>query len=331
MHEDKKALVAQQIAKIAAAVKDSAIENIYFVSCGGSLATLYPGKYILERESAKANTGCYNAGEFFCDAPARLGPHSLVVLNSQSGGTKETVNAARLAKERGALTAAFTTVPGSALEQAVDHVVYYYDDPINPYPMLLSIYPEVYMLVFAVLDVLEGGDKAAEMRDALEKLEGLCEKNVETHKAAAREFAVAHRTEPLIYSIAAGLDCSISYVLTNCALMESLWLDSSPLHAGEFFHGAFEAVDKETPVVAYLGMGRTRPVEERAVEFLLRITDKLTVLDAKGFEYGDIVSWTIPWIAPLVLNRVGGEYLNQLSYLKGHPMSSRRYMGVEKY
>ena len=331
MHEDKKALVAQQIAQLADAVKGRDITNIYFVACGGSLATLYPGKYILERESTKVSTGSYNANEFFHDPPARLGPGSLVVLNSQSGGTKETVSAARLARERGALTAAFTTTPGSALEEAVDHVIYYYDDPVNPYPMVLSIYPEVYMMVYAILDVLEGSDKSGDITDAMHKLEELCKKNARDHQAAAREFAVARRSEPLIYTIAAGLDCSISYVMTNCALMECLWIDSSPLHAGEFFHGAFEAVDKKTPVIAYLGLGRTRPVEVRAVEFLQRFSDKLTTLDAEGFDYGDVAEWTIPWIAPLLLNYVGSTYVNQLSSHKGQPMSSRRYMGVEKY
>lgn len=331
MHEDKQALVQEQIANVKKAVEGRTIENIYFVACGGSLATLYPGKYILERESAKVSTGSYSANEFYHDPPARLGKNSLVVLNSQSGGTAETVNAARLAAERGALTAAFTTTPGSPLEKAVDHVLYYYDDPVNPYPMILSIYPEVYMLVFAVLDALEGSSKAADIQDAMQKLQDTCKGVAAGHKAAAREFAAKHRTEPLIYTIAAGLNCSISYVLTNCAFMESIWIDSSPLHAGEFFHGAFEAVDKDTAVFAFVGIGPTRPLEERAVEFLQRFTNKLTVLDAKSFDLDNMAEWTRPYVAPLVLNNLAGSYCNELSYLKGHPMSSRRYMGVEKY
>ena len=61
--------------------------------------------------------------------------------------------AARLATGRGALTAAFTTTPGSALEQAADHIVYYFDDPASPYPAVLTIFPEVYKLTYALLDV----------------------------------------------------------------------------------------------------------------------------------------------------------------------------------
>ena len=152
MHEEKIALVDGQVKAVQQAVAARAVENVYFVACGGSLATLYPGKYILERETAAVSTGAYTAAEFLNDPPARLGEKSLVVLNSQSGGTPETAAAARLATGRGALTAAFTTTPGSALEQAADHIVYYFDDPASPYPAVLTIFPEVYKLTYALLD-----------------------------------------------------------------------------------------------------------------------------------------------------------------------------------
>lgn len=95
MHEEKIALVDGQVKAVQQAVAARAVENVYFVACGGSLATLYPGKYILERETAAVSTGAYTAAEFLNDPPARLGEKSLVVLNSQSGGTPETAAAAR--------------------------------------------------------------------------------------------------------------------------------------------------------------------------------------------------------------------------------------------
>ena len=84
MHEEKIALVDGQVKAVQQAVAARAVENVYFVACGGSLATLYPGKYILERETAAVSTGAYTAAEFLKDPPARLGEKSLVVLNSQS-------------------------------------------------------------------------------------------------------------------------------------------------------------------------------------------------------------------------------------------------------
>ena len=79
MHEEKIALVDGQVKAVQQAVAARAVENVYFVACGGSLATLYPGKYILERETAAVSTGAYTAAEFLNDPPARLGEKSLVV------------------------------------------------------------------------------------------------------------------------------------------------------------------------------------------------------------------------------------------------------------
>ena len=234
-------------------------------------------------------------------------------------------------RERGALTAAFTTVPGSAIEAAVDCPIYYYDDPEDPYPLLLSIFPEVYQLTYALLDLLNGTDRLPVMETAMEELETVCKRAVAQFAPQAREFARKHRTEPGIYTVSAGLDRCVAYILTNCSFMESVWRHSSPLHAGELFHGACEAIGRETPVVAFLGLGRYRPVEERAVKFLQRITDKLTVLDAAALDLTGIPEELRDVTAPLVLHAVASDFCLQLSYLTGHPMSSRRYMGVMKY
>jgi len=331
MHEEKVALVREQIKGLKASVEQRKIENIYFVSNGGSLATLYPGKYIIERETTKVSTNAYTANEFYNDPPARLNENCLVILNSQSGGTPETVNAARLAKERGALTAAFTTKIGSELESIVNHIIYYYDNPDNPYPVILSIFPDVYQTVFAVLDAINGTNRAGDMELAMERLEETFVKESAKYRAGAKAFAAAHRDEKNIYTIGAGLDYCIAYILTNCLFMESIWIDSSAIHAGEFFHGAFEAIDKDTPVFAFLGLGKTRVLEDRAVKFLQRYTDKLTVLDAKSFDLEAFPEWTREYVAPLVLNKLAADYVDELSYLLGHPISSRRYMGVVKY
>ena len=113
--------------------------------------------------------------------------------------------------------------------------------------------------------------------------------------------------------------------------MESVWRHSSPLHAGELFHGACEAIDKETAVVAFLGIGPWRSVEERAVKFLQRVTDKLTVLDAAALDLTGIPAEVQDIVAPLVLHAIASDYCLMLSQRLGHPMSSRRYMGIMKY
>lgn len=331
MYEKELSLNQQQVQAVCQAAAGRSIRSVYCVACGGSLATLYPGKYILERRTDKVEVQSFNAAEFTADPPARLGEGCLVLLNSQSGGTRETVEAARLCAQRGALTVAFTTKPGSAIEQAADCPVYYYDDPLNPYPTVLTVFPTVYKVVFALLDLWNGTELAPSMAESLLRLQDTFDAAMEQHQEAARAFAAAYSKEPLIYSVSAGLDSCVGYVLTNCLVMESLWKHSSPLHAGEFFHGAFEAVDDTTAVFALLGLGGTRLVEERAVKFLQRKTKKLTVLDAKALDLSAYPNWQLPYLAPLVLNRLAAQYCDEMSYVMGHPISSRRYMGVEVY
>lgn len=331
MHEEKVTLVRSQIAALAHSVKTRTIRRVYLAACGGSLATLYPFQYILARETATVTAACVNAAEFYRDPPKDLGPDTLVILNSQSGTTPETVDAARLAHERGALCAAYTTAPGSAMEQAVDFPIYYYDNPADPYPLLLSIFPEVYQTVFALADVWEGACRLPMMETAMENLETVCRRETASFLPEARQFALDHRQEPIIYTVSAGLDRCIAYILTNCSFMESVWRHSSPLHAGELFHGACEAIGRDTPVVAFLGLGPWRPVEERAVRFLQRITDKLTVLDAAALDLTEIPEPLRAYVSPLVLHALASDYCLKLSQRLGHPMDSRRYMGVMRY
>lgn len=331
MHEEKIQLVDSQIQQLVALVKAREIQQVYFVACGGSLATLQPGKYILQRECAAVFAEAYNAAEFTADPPLRLNDKTLVVLNSQSGGTAETVGAARLAKEKGALTTAFTTAPGSAIEQAVDQVIYYYDNPADPFPAVLTIFPEVAKLTYALLDCFNGSDLLPQVNEAMIRLQSTFDAACAEYLPAARAFARAYDKEPIIYTVSAGLNSCVGYVMTNCLIMESLWKNSSPIHASEFFHGACEAFDADTAVFALMGIGKTRSLEERTVKFLRRKTEKLIVLDAAALDLSAYPAFIRPLAASFVLNRLCAHYIDEMSYVMGHPVSSRRYMGVEKY
>ena len=78
------------------------ITEVYWVACGGSLIDLYPSHFMLTVESAKTSSGWHTAKEFLVATPKKLGKHSMVVMCSHSGNTKEAVDAAVLAYERGA-------------------------------------------------------------------------------------------------------------------------------------------------------------------------------------------------------------------------------------
>ena len=67
------------------------IASVYFVGCGASQADLYPGKYFLDANAKKLRASLHTANEFYYSTPAGVGPNSIVVACSLSGGTPETV------------------------------------------------------------------------------------------------------------------------------------------------------------------------------------------------------------------------------------------------
>lgn len=330
MFEQKIKDVKATIGRIRTMLQSRAFDSVYFVACGGSRATMVPGKYILERETAKLTVDNFTANEFVLAPPARLTERSVVVLNSYSGTTPETVAAMRLAKEGGARTIAFTMWPDRAIGEA-DEVVFYEDEPANPPPTFLTIFPAVYQVVFTILDVTEGTNWTPVITDALEQLDGIYAKERAKREEELRAFANRYYQEPIFYTTGAGLDYQMCYIMTVCILLEAQWIHSAAFHAGEFFHGPFEVVDESTPYFVTLGLDETRPMEERALEFLLRTSKKVFAIDARDFDLSAIDPRVQKWIAPVILNRVMQMYGEALATRRAHPLSLRRYMGKIKY
>ena len=89
------------------------IKSVYFVACGGSYAGLHPGKYFLESESKELKVDHYSSNEFCHATPKSLGEHSIVITQSSSGNTPETVKAAEIAQKAGAASIVITNKPES--------------------------------------------------------------------------------------------------------------------------------------------------------------------------------------------------------------------------
>ena len=85
-----------------------AIKSVYFVACGGSYAGLHPGKYFLESESKELKVDHYSSNEFCHATPKSLGENSIVITQSSSGNTPETVKAAEIAQKAGAASVVIT-------------------------------------------------------------------------------------------------------------------------------------------------------------------------------------------------------------------------------
>lgn len=192
-------------------------------------------------------------------------------------------------------------------------------------------YGVLYQIVFGVLQVLENHPKFEQAIDGLDKLQAVYEQALEKEDGNARQFAETHQKEQVIYTMASGANYGVAYSYSICILMEMQWIHSQAIHAGEYFHGPFEIIDESVPFIILLGLDETRPLEERALAFSKRYGKKLTVLDAKAYDFDGISDDVKGYLAPLVLNRVLRLYADALAEARNHPLTTRRYMWKVEY
>lgn len=317
-----------QVDRILEAYKQRQIDRVFFVACGGSSALMYPSKYFLDRESATITSEILSSNEFIHRNPASLGANSLVILCSHKGKTPETTEAAKFAKDKGALTVSLMYVETAPLADESDFIVNYSWAPpgqLDPHPEIMN-YAILYRLSMGLLYVKEGNKKYEKLLNSLNSLDTVFQKAKTQYAEKAKAYAQENKDEKVIYTMASGSNYGIAYSFAICILMEMQWIHSHAIHAGEFFHGPFEILDKDVPFVLLMGLDETRPLEERALTFLKQYGEKLLVLDAKQFDLTGIDEELKGYLAPLVLNFVLRVYAVALAEATGHPLETRRYM-----
>lgn len=325
---EMKAEHAKQIQNVVEAVKTRKIDNVYFVACGGSMAALSFGEYFFTKE-LEVSSFVYTSNEFIHRNPKSLGQNSLVILRSHSGTTPETVKAASFAREKGALTVAISMEEESPLCHSSEYIVHYnYKDGSNAIDGETGIY---YSLIFNLLNVFAPNEKYQRVLKQLSLLEELNKKNIELFSEAANEFGKKYKREKIIYTMASGAYIHHAYSFTSCLLMEMLWINSNAIHSGEYFHGPFEITDFDVPFLVIKGEGASRPLDERALNFIEKFSEKVEVVDIEKLNYDGIDEDLRAYFGPALTGPVLRLYADALAEHTGHPLSVRRYMWKMDY
>ncbi len=314
-----------------AAIEGRPLRHVFLVACGGSLSIMHPGKYLLDRFAPDLPCDLYNADEFVCRKPLRLDENSLVILCSQTGTTRETVAAARFAREHGAATIAMTLEIASPLAAAAEHAVAYraHYTTGEKIDAADSNYAVLYMLLAGLLAQRNQADLVPALLASLSKLQPAIDKAKLAHEERFATFAERFQKSPAIYTLGAGPDYGAAYSYAICVLMEMQWINSQAVHANEFFHGPFEVVDKSACFIALLGLDETRRLEERARDFLLRFGDakNILILDAAELDLEGLEDPFRALLVPLIFFDVLWVFAYRLAALRHQPMlEGRRYM-----
>lgn len=315
------------VKEIIAAIKAEKpeIDAVYFVGCGASQSDLYPGKYFFEANAKKIKASLYTANEFVYSTPAAVGPRSIVITCSLSGGTPEAVEATKKAMALDAEVIAVTIDPNSPLATNAKYALIhgFYKD----YAAKMEKMAGVIALACEILNTYEGYEHYDKMQDGFEKIYDLINTSVEMLLPRAEEFGKAYKDMDMLYVMSSGATAMVAYSFSMFLMMEMQWVPSSSFHCGEFFHGPFELTEKDVPYLLLMNDGPTRPMDARALAFLQRFDAKTTVVDAKDFGLGNVVAGEVKeYFNPVLLGGVLRMYAEQLAKERKHPLTMRRYM-----
>lgn len=308
------------------AVVSQGLRNIYFVGCGGSYTGHVPAAYLLETR-ATFPTYILNSDEFNTRRPAQLGRGSIVVVGSHTGTTKETVAAAKLAREAGATVLSVSREATSPLGQAAD-VAFSYESKTTVYAAKQVLGLQV---AYAALEATgHAGDYAAS-RAALEALPKALLVTQQEGEELSSRIANAIKDAPNTYVLGAGPNWAAAYGLSMCYLMEMQWMHSGAFNSGEFFHGAFEIVTKDTPVILFQGEDNSRPMGERARVFLEKYTEHLHLIDSRSFSLPGVPEAQRGEVSAVATGTFTTRLAKHLEFARQHSLENRRYMFKVEY
>lgn len=304
-----------QIEEIVDGICAGGYRNICWMGIGGTWASaLQVTVHMKERSTIEV--WAENAAEYLTTGNRRLGEGTVVVTSSVTGSTVEVVEAVRKAQEAGATVIGFIDRREAELAKMVDFEIAYDENEQLKFFMVA----DRFMKNAGEFD--EYDEQYAEFDAYLAAALVEVEKQAEPFAGA---FAKAHCEDAIHYFVGAGNQWGATYSYAMCYWEEQLWIKTKSITAGEFFHGMFEIVTKETPVTVYLGEDLQRPLAERVARFLPRICGNYTIIDTRDYELRGISEKFRGNISHLVMHGVNNRIDAHMEVETRHPMEIRRY------
>ena len=304
------------------------LKNVVWVAAGGSNDGHYAAQYFMDRESTAVRSQMITSSEFEFAAPKCIGENTIAVITSMRG-TKETIEAAKVAKELGAVTIS-QYVDESGLTEVCDYNVQYGSIWEDDEDQGRTNAGNALRIAMAIVDVTEGYKNYTDAMDAFEKIQPAYVRAREYCRPLAKKWADQVKDEKTITVIASGPAYGSGHIFSTCNILEMLQIQSPTFNSCDFFHGPFEITDKNTAFLMMKSCGHTRFLDDRALDFINKFNNRIFVLDATQYginELGEVAEY----LEPMFCNNVIGVFNNLLADARKHPLTTRRYMWKFKY
>lgn len=320
------------VSKIIEAKKEvGGIARVVWIGAGGSNGGNYPAQYFMEHEARAIASAAYTSNEFVFATPSYVDERTLAVAVSMRG-TAETIEAARVAKARGATTIA-VYVDESDLTAVCDYRVRYDSLAVDESDMGITNSAVVTMVAMELVQQTEGYAHYREAMAAFDLIDPIYRRAFDYCQPLADAWARANADRSTINVMASGPAFGAAYVFSICNIQEMLQIDAVTTNSCDFFHGPFEILDRRTSVFILMGVGRCRPADERALEFLERYGgERVYVLDGKELGLNDLPDSVSEYFNHLIFSPIlNNVYMRALSRVTQKDYMTRRYMWKVAY
>ncbi|MDO4804196.1 MAG: glutamine--fructose-6-phosphate transaminase (isomerizing) [Lachnospiraceae bacterium] len=228
-------------------------ESIYIVACGSAWHVGMTAQYVLE-DMAEIPVRVELASEFRY-RKILPGSNSLAIVISQSGETADSLEALRIAKEKGIRTLGIVNVEGSSIAREADGVLYTKAGPEIAVATTKAFSSQLVMMyMFAVrLAFVKNKIGQDEYRHYIQELKTLPGKigALLTGKERIQWIASKYSTTKDAFFIGRGADYAIS-MEGSLKLKEITYIHSEAYAAGELKHGTISLIEDRIPVIGVL-------------------------------------------------------------------------------
>ena len=258
-------------------------KRYFMVGSGGSYSVQLPLVYIAEKHT-KVPVYAFSGWEFLERLPEAVDEDAVVILISQSGKTKEIVDALEWCNGKGATTLGITQMAESLINEKAD-IGYGWGARGVTFGKLMSMY-----YLFGSVFHEKGYAIGAKMMEETDKLPELLPAMIPRAKEVARKQGLELKDHDKIFVLGGGINWGLTYQFALCTLMEMCWVHGISVNYSEFRHGALELFTEGAAAIFLRGKSDQRKLENSILKFSKENGVKSVVYDSQGLEVDNLLT-----------------------------------------
>ncbi len=300
---------------------ESGLKNIFYVGTGGTYSTGMPFKYFADQLSDMPVFN-ENAMELMHMNHKQLGKGSLCIWTSNTGNTKDVLKGMEYTRSKGAHNLALVAAKESPMEPLAD---YFFAEVPHEFTSALVFFAEL-----RVFNRRGEFPKYERFADQFAKSGEAIENAEKVYNSRSIYYAARNSFAPFHFVVGAGATYGCAYCWGMCIMEEMQWMHTKIINAAEFFHGAIELVEKDTPCILFKGEDGGRELVERVERFLAPLTKEVLVFDTKEIEL-PVDDEFRPFMTPILSDAMSFSLAKPFEVERNHDLNVRRYYRQMEY